>query len=718
MRSVIPSSVTILFFIAALLGCVGSLFAQEGGCWRRLANGNNVYQIAEEGDAIWASTGSGLAKIDKATFAVLELYNEENSALPGYAPTCLAIDAQGNKWVGISRVGVGKLTGNQWHIFDTLNSPLRGLGHFPPSVTQIFAASDGKIWIGTSNNGVYSLDGDLWAHYRSDNSPLPHNWINHIQEDADGAIWFGVGLMFSSNVGLAVLHPDGTWEVFTSANSGLPASAVTSVLIDDEGVVWAGTTKGLARYDGVNWSTFFPNSYVFSLALNAAGHLFVGMGNGLVKKYDRVSVWEDYPVPTIATYNSQISDLLVDANQNLWVVSFAISGLFRLGATGWIEITPIITGLELSPIHSITQTADGHYWMGTSYLGLFEWTGSDWTHHQNFFSPLPDHHFVQLIQRQGKMILGKHMGLSFEILEWDGATETPLFSQSGSSANPAFLTEFALDGDVLWVSSTRGLHRYDGAWMHYNTSNSGLPTNTIRDMKLHQGIIWAATPEGLARFDGSQWVVWDTSTSALPLNSLRFLSVDDEGHLWILAGGASNYRLFKFMDGDFQEFTPPFQGVTTVYDMLVKNEQEMFFADYSGIYTNVSGEWILRNTSLAFALFSDGHRVLVGSQDGLTIFAPDCSFPSSVGAPILPPVQVTAFPNPATEEITFRLTGEMTGTAAIEIFDAGGKMQMKIRQPIGNGQLHANIRQLPAGIYFYIIKSEKFFVTGKFVKQL
>jgi ligand-binding sensor domain-containing protein len=48
-------------------------------------------------------------------------------------------------------------------------------------------------------------------------------------------------------------------------------------------------------------------------------------------------------------------------------------------------------------------------------------------------------------------------------------------------------------------------------WIVYNTSNSGLPDNSVSAIAIDaQGNKWIGTLGGLAKFDGSSWTVYNT----------------------------------------------------------------------------------------------------------------------------------------------------------------------------------------------------------------
>lgn len=91
------------------------------------------------------------------------------------------------------------------------------------------------------------------------------------------------------------------------------------------------------------------------------------------------------------------------------------------------------------------------------------------------------------------------------------------------------------NGSLEGIFPGNGLLKYNnGMWTIYNTSNSGLPNNTIRALAVDStGLIWVGTYGGLAKFDGTSWVVYKRSNSNIPSDTITSLSIDMNGVKWI-----------------------------------------------------------------------------------------------------------------------------------------------------------------------------------------
>jgi ligand-binding sensor domain-containing protein len=123
--------------------------------WIVYTNGKYIHCLADEGEYLWVGTdGGGLIKLNKLTGEFILF----NSGLPSNRVYAIAIDKQGNKWIGTS-AGLVKFDGVNWTVYNTSNSEL-------PSnwVYSIAIDGQGNKWIGT--------DGEL-AVYREGGVILP-----------------------------------------------------------------------------------------------------------------------------------------------------------------------------------------------------------------------------------------------------------------------------------------------------------------------------------------------------------------------------------------------------------------------------------------------------------------------------------------------------------------------------------------------------------------
>ena len=290
----------------------------------------------------YTSTGA-LVKFDGRNWTV---YDTSNSGIPiNEGINNIAIDAKNNiwaasepYWINGPQVGGGliRFDGTQWIVYNTSNSGI-------PSnwVSSIAIDGDGNEWIGTGWNGFAKFDGTNWTVYDTSNSPLPGNSVFAIALDQAGNKWI------ATDKGLAQL--DGVdWTIYSESNSGLPYDNVTAVAVDSQGNKWIGTQNGLAKFNGTSWTTYttlnsaMTGNYVYAISADAEGNEWIatatghGGGNGLLK-FDGKN-WRLINADAIGLFGDfnedNISSISVDAHNDKWI---GINGGFGSGGGGlWV----------------------------------------------------------------------------------------------------------------------------------------------------------------------------------------------------------------------------------------------------------------------------------------------------------------------------------------------------------------------------------------------
>ncbi|MBC7265210.1 MAG: hypothetical protein H5T64_12775 [Chloroflexi bacterium] len=75
-------------------------------------------------------------------------------------------------------------------------------------------------------------------------------------------------------------------------------------------------------------------------------------------------------------------------------------------------------------------------------------------------------------------------------------------------------------------------------WKYYVTSNSGLPSNTVRALAVgREGGVWVGTERGAAHFQDGDWVVYSTANSGLVNDNVRAVAMDSAGRVWFGTDG-------------------------------------------------------------------------------------------------------------------------------------------------------------------------------------
>jgi len=281
--------------------------------------------IGDDG-AGWAGSGDGLISFDPAN-GTWSLYNTSNSGLPSNSVYAIAIDASGNKWVG-TRGYTCKLTQFDGTYWTTYTPPVGAT-----TVTAITIDGSGNKWIGVrddwgSGRGLLKFDGTNWTIYDQSNSGLPDNTVYAIAIDGSGNKWIATGN------GLAKF--DGTnWSVYYTS-SGLPKNDVRCIAIDAQGNKWIGTSGGgSARFDGANWTVYntsnsgLPSDYVYAIAIDVSGNKWIGTYAGLAK-FDGVH-WIVYNRSNSRLPGNWVTVIRIDRAGNKWIGTDGGLAVYREG---------------------------------------------------------------------------------------------------------------------------------------------------------------------------------------------------------------------------------------------------------------------------------------------------------------------------------------------------------------------------------------------------
>ena len=201
-------------------------------------------------------------------------------------------------------------------------------------------------------------------------------------------------------------------DLWTSDND-LPDSSVTAITQTPDGYLWIGTYNGLARFDGVRFTTFDPantpelkNPRIFGLFTDPRGTLWISTFDGSVTSYrdgvfkyewqcgQIVSAFFPSNRTYLATLGRGVAVGINNGQSNLWQTlnedppsassfcqdaSGTIWCLLRDGRIKWISGTNVLSlpdnaGLGTEKVNCITADQSGRIWIGTSKW-IAHWNG-------------------------------------------------------------------------------------------------------------------------------------------------------------------------------------------------------------------------------------------------------------------------------------------------------------------------------------------------------
>lgn len=154
-------------------------------------------------------------------------------------------------------------------------------------------------------------------------------------------------------------------------------------------------------------------------------------------------------------------------------------------------------------------------------------------------------------------------------------------------------------------------------WQVYDTSNSILPSNYIRDIAYDEdSLYWVATGDGLCSFDGENWKLYTHQNCDMASSSVNCIEISGDS-LWLGSAGKlmlydlqqdvwTNYALRDYFP-DLNSFDPGLY----VTDITRSAQNELYLATREGMIT-FNGNSFQRYYHLNSALISDNiyHRIL------------------------------------------------------------------------------------------------------------
>ncbi|HEY5759746.1 MAG TPA: two-component regulator propeller domain-containing protein, partial [Steroidobacter sp.] len=301
------------------------------------------------------------------------------------------------------------------------------------------------------------------------------------------------------------------WQI----QQGLPQNTVASIARTPDGYLWFGTDEGLARFDGVRFTTFDRNTTpeLSSRAINVLhvdtwGRLWIGTANGVLI-FER-GRFQAFAIPELA--GGEVRSIVSDMQGRVWIG--ADSGLFDV-VDGRVTAHGREQGLAELAISALHVDRAGTLWVGLNRQGLYRLVG-------------------------------------------DRFERIALTSDAGSNAIRSIYQE--PDG-VLWVGSENGrLFRGTGAQFASvpGAEELGGAVNAI--LRDRDGTLWIATTGGV-------WRMKDGQAERLELekhagNDAWALLEDPEGSLWIgiHGGGVLRLRDGKFLPYGADEGLPGTHG--------------------------------------------------------------------------------------------------------------------------------------------------------------
>ena len=309
-----------------------------------------------------------------------------------------------------------------------------------------------------------------------------------------------------------------------TTKNGLSSNTVNVILQDHNGLVWFGTTDGLNKFDGTNFSVYghaerdstsLPSNEVLSLLEDNTGKLWIGTsGSDLVNYDSRHNSFVRYKGDgSFAKGNLQnVRTLYQDRAGNIWAGSYGAIKIIE-PATGKLK-TIDISHLLNSPVGvlvvlSFFEDKQHRMWIGTNG-GLLLYNEkskkiTSFVHKYSDPGSISGDDIRTIIQDpQGRLFFGTNNGLN--MLMPDGKSFSVFHhsdKQPASISSDVIYSAILAPGGKFWLGTEDGISIFD-----YNNYTSetirpdrrksfSLSHKSVRSICLAQrGILWFGTYQG------------------------------------------------------------------------------------------------------------------------------------------------------------------------------------------------------------------------------
>ncbi len=547
---------------------------------RSLSSDLARHMIEDSSGRLWVGTdGGGISVLDPESGEFIRHRHDAGDAtsLSSDRVKTLFVDRAGVIWVGTYDGGLNRVDrypGSSEATFTHFrHDPQDPASLSADGVWAIFQDRDGVLWLGTHRGlSEWRPASESFARYQHDPADpmsLSEGNVSSIIQDRGGVLWVGTlsGLSkWNTNFG-SISH----YRHRESAPERLSADLVTSFAEDSSGAVWIGTWSGGLnrlepatgdfghyRHDPLDPGSL-SDDRIMSLHVDPRGVLWVGTFNGGLNRFDTAGVGRDTAsvgrdaAGTEGTFASFVHDgadpgslafngvtlIHTDHLGELWVATYR-GGLSRFdGAATAVpgEAGSFVhhrhdpedpTALSSDIVIALHEDTTGMFWVGTEGLGL------------NLFDPT----------------------IGEVIAHYRHDPEDP---RSLSNDTPWVIREDA--GGDLWIGTQGGgLNRWSAvdrragrANFKRYSKNDGLPSDHLYGILLDgAGHLWISSNRGLSRFDpATERLENFDSSHGLQNEEFNFAAVlrAESGRMYF--GGLNGFNAFHPEQVHRNEHVPP-----------------------------------------------------------------------------------------------------------------------------------------------------------------
>ncbi len=333
------------------------------------------------------------------------------------------------------------------------------------------------------------------------------------------------------------LNPDKKLSLFIidsyTTDNGLPQNSILDIVQSNDGYLWLGTFEGLARFDGVKFTTFnksnslFRKSDVLALEKDEFGIIWIGTnGGGLYKHKNGILSFFSVADGLSSNY---INDLYIDSTGVLWISTRSGITCYKNGKFKKMDLGK----LSHSFFWGVCEDKNGVIWCASDTEGMVRISPNLITFY-NDTNGLPTNHLGCIRTIDGEVWVG--LGDRGQILRISEKNWTLLGRNNGLDCDSIYTIYEDSDGSI-WVGGNRnGIFRYSKKNNKFENLSvkHGLTNDSIKVFyEDREKNLWVGTYRGgLNRLrDGN--IITYTHSHGLSKDEVRALFCDSSGVVWV-----------------------------------------------------------------------------------------------------------------------------------------------------------------------------------------
>jgi len=346
----------------------------------------------DKSDKLWVVTVKGLNEYipESKSFRRHKLAGNVYGLTEGTEPVSIYQDKTSKFWISSLNGGIYQFNPDTNTVQSYKHSPyyefsLRNDGLF---LNSLFEDGLGGMWLLT-DKGVNRLNTNAFAfrnyrHEPGNSDTISSNNISQIYEDRTKQLWIatdaGLNYYDRRDKKFRSIKHD------TNDSTSINDNRVLSVLVDKDQSLWVGTHTGLNRRSK-NESAFYrfniksdnapglSDSSIISLLEDSKGNIWIGTANRLLKYNKKTKNFKSYLSDSKnprSLSQPTIFSMYEDTQKRLWFGTGQGFNLYNAETDDFTAFTyePNTNSLNGTVVYTITQSKNGHLWLGTESSGL------------------------------------------------------------------------------------------------------------------------------------------------------------------------------------------------------------------------------------------------------------------------------------------------------------------------------------------------------------